>query len=300
MNHKEQKVDETARNAPDILLGRDNVLPGTGSRGVLGRDFATRYRRGRRRKLLLVTAGAVVAVVGVAAALLAASASHAPSALIAVTNALTKTSAESYNFSLNTTVQFAGREVRWDAVHGAFDHRHELGTEHLTASRTQGPVRAQIRFIGKYVYTWVSSGPSLGTPWNKAPVPPPGADVLPESDLYGFSTERPVNPAELLEVLRSEARVLRQGPASGAGWTGTSYAFTAGLSAQQSVSGTIYVDQQGQIRHLVMTIRQGADLKFATVRDLTFSGFGAPVPVTAPPASQVTYTSGGPYWGFFF
>lgn len=34
-------------------------------------------------------------------------------------------------------------------------------------------------------------------------------------------------------------------------------------------------------------------------RDLTFGAYGASGPVTAPPASQVQYTS-QPYWGFYF
>jgi hypothetical protein len=66
------------------------------------------------------------------------------------------------------------------------------------------------------------------------------------------------------------------------------------------VSGTVYVDQQGWVRRLVTTTRQGMRLDVTTDRDLTFSDFGAPAPVTAPPASQVKYTSGRPYWGFFF
>jgi hypothetical protein len=59
---------------------------------------------------------------------------------------------------------------------------------------------------------------------------------------------------------------------------------------------SVYVDQQGRIRRL-MTTRQGR--KLTTARDLTFGDFGAPVPVTAPSASQVKYTR-GPYWGFYF
>ena len=222
--------------------------------------------------------------------------------LAAVTSAVTKTSAESYHFSLNMTVEFGGSEARSDVVTGALDPGHDLGVELMTARERDSPtVQAQVRFIGKYVYTWASSGSGLGTPWNKAPVPLPGTDVLPPmDDLYGFSSEQPVSPAELLAVLQSADTVRDEGPASGPGWTGIRYVFTARISAQEILSGTVYVDQQGQVRRLMTTTRQGAKLGVTTVRDLTFSDFGVPVPVAAPPASQVTYTNGRPYLGFFF
>jgi hypothetical protein len=58
----------------------------------------------------------------------------------------------------------------------------------------------------------------------------------------------------------------------------------------------VYVDRHEWVRRLVTTTTQG---RLTTDRDLTFTGFGAPVSVTAPPASQVHYTS-TPYWGFYF
>jgi hypothetical protein len=98
-------------------------------------------------------------------------------------------------------------------------------------------------------------------------------------------------------VLRSAGTVREAGSASGPGWTGTRYAFTARLPrARESLSATVYVDQQGRVRRLVTISTQG---RLTTDRDLAFGDFGAPVPVTAPPASQVKYTS-YPYWGFLF
>jgi hypothetical protein len=240
-----------------------------------------------------------VAAAGATAAVFVASASDAPSALAAVTSAVAKTSAESYSFRLNSTVQAAGREMHSDVVSGAFDPRHELGAELLTA-RGIHPATAQIRFIGKYLYTWVSPGSVLGTigkPWNKAPVPAAAADGMPGDDFYGFVSDQPVSPAELSGVLRFAGTVRDGGLASGPGWTGTKYAFTARFfDGRESVTGTVYVDQQGQVRRLVtITTQEGV----TTSRDLTFGDFGAPVPVTAPPVSQIEYTS-KPYWGFFF
>lgn len=105
-----------------------------------------------------------------------------------------------------------------DVVSGAFDPRHELGTESLTTSYENHPVRAQIRFVGKYVYTWVSPGSGLGTvgkrkPWNKALVPPVEAKGAQEIDLYGFVSDQPVSPAELSGLLRSAGAVRDAGPA---------------------------------------------------------------------------------------
>jgi hypothetical protein len=57
------------------------------------------------------------------------------------------------------------------------------------------------------------------------------------------------------------------------------------------------VDKQGRVRRLVTTTTQASGVTL--LRNLTFGDYGAPVPVTAPPASQVQYT-GRPYWGFYF
>lgn len=257
-----------------------------------------RHRRLHQRVPVPVTA----AVTGVTAALAASacsapSASHAPSALAAVTSALARTSADSYSFSLDSTVRYKGREVHSDVVSGAFDPGPGLGTEQLTSRAAQHPKTAQVRFIGSFVYTQVSGSGALGRPWDKAPVPPARADGMPSYDVYGFVTDRPVSPAELAVVLRSAGTVRQDGSAAGPGWTGTRYAFTARLHGRaESVSARVYVDQRGRIRRLETIATQG---RLTTERDFTFTHFGAPVLVTAPPASQVKYTS-TPYWGFLF
>jgi hypothetical protein len=262
---------------------------------------------GRRRMRVLAAAGAAVAVAaavaGVTAARLGRSVSDPPSARTATTSALAKTSADSYRFSLESTVYFGGHELHSDVVSGAFDPAHELGAERLTARSEHPPssAGAQIRFVGKYLYTWVSPGSgmgSIGKPWDKTTAPPPGTDVLYEGDVYGFSTEQPVSPAEVLGLLRSAATVRAGGPASGPGWNGTRYAFIVRISAQKSITGTVSVDQQGRVRRVVtITSEKGG---FTTDREITFGDFGAPVLVTAPPADQVKYTNGRPYWGYYF
>jgi hypothetical protein len=52
----------------------------------------------------------------------------------------------------------------------------------------------------------------------------------------------------------------------------------------------VTVDRRGRTRALVLTIRMPSAVNVAVLRQvLTFSGFGAPVTVTPPPADQ-TYS----------
>jgi hypothetical protein len=283
-----------------VVGGSGDVPPGTGSPpGARGPGTAARLRHRHLRKPVLAAAVAAAAAAGVTTALLTASGGHPPTAFTTVTSALASTSADSYRFTLDSTVKFRGREMHSDVVSGAYDPRHGLGTELLAAGIRRGaPVRIQIRFASRYVYTQVAPGSGFGKPWNKSPVPPAGA--MPGYDVYGFVTDQPVRPAELSGVLRSAGTVREAGTASGPGWTGTRYAFTARFpGARESVSGTVDIDQQGRVRRLATITTQGTHGRITTDRDLTFGNFGAPVPVTAPPASQVGYTS-KPYLGFFF
>ncbi len=295
-------MSETGQDGRGTVVARPgDVTPGTGSpRAGREQGTAARLRHRHLRKRILVAAAATAAAAGGTAVLLTASASHAPTAFTTVTSALARTSADSYSFTLDSTAKFRGSVVHSDVVDGAYDPRHGLGTEELAARTTQGtPERAQIRFIGRYEYGQLTPASGFGKPWNKSPVPLAGADARPGYDAYGFVTDQPVSPAEVGAMLRS-AGVREEGATSGPGWTGTRYAFTARFPrARESVTGTVDVDQQGRVRRLVTITTQGTHGRITTDRDLTFGNFGAPVPVTAPPASQVGYTS-TPYWGFLF
>jgi hypothetical protein len=258
------------------------------------------WHHNRLPRLRLLAAVAVAAAVaGVTAKVLAPPGSQAPSALAMVRSALATTSAASYSFEMHTVVPSLADLVPPIAVSGAFDPRHRVGTELLTTRSKKQPEKIQIRFIGKYVYTWVSGTETAGEPWNKALVPPAGANGLPSNDpyFYGFITDEPVSPAGLTSLLGSAGEVRKSGLADGPGWSGVKYVFTARLlGGKESVSGTLDVDQQRRVRKLVMITRQG---KVAVDREITFSDFGAPVPVTAPAVSQVKYTS-TPYSGYYF
>lgn len=296
-------MNQTGRDGPGtIAVGSGDVRPGPGlPRRAPDQGTSARPRHRHLRKLMLAAAAVAAAAAGVTAALLTMSAGHPPAALATVTSALVNTSAGSYSFTLNSTVKFMGRELHSDAVSGSYDPGHRVGTELLLATETPGgdPVRIQIRFTGGYVYTQVAPGSGFGKPWNKSPVPPAAA-AMPESDIYGFVSDQPVSPVELSAVLRSAGAVREVGSVSGPGWTGTRYAFTARFpGADESVSGTVDIDQQGRVRRLVTVTTEGRRGRLTTDRDLTFGNFGAPVRATPPLASQVGYTS-TPYSGYFF
>jgi hypothetical protein len=252
------------------------------------------------RLLIATGAVAIMASTGVTAMQLASHHSQAPSPLAAVTGALAETSAESYSFRLDSTSQIAGSEVSSSVATGAFDPRRELGMELLTTRSGLRSARMQIRFVGNYVYTWIAPGSgfkAIAKPWDKAPRFGPGGTT--GDDPYSFATDRPVSPAGLSRVLAAAGTVRYARHASGPGRAGTIYVFTARLSGGrnwESLSGTVYLDQQGRVRRLV-TIT--AEPGFTTDRNLRFGEFGSPVTVAAPPARQVEYTSTPP-WGLYF
>jgi len=101
-----------------------------------------------------------------------------------------------------------------------------------------------------------------------------------------------INPQNLLALLKEASQVREVGPASGPGWTGKAYTFTASttlggpLSIVVSSHGTVDVDQQGRVRQLDATETAGKTERQVKV---TFADFGVPVAVSAPPASE-TFT----------
>jgi hypothetical protein len=251
----------------------------------------------------VVAAGAVGA--GVAAALPAAS--PRPTPIAALTSALTQTSARSYAFSLDSSEHFDRRTLNSDVVSGAVDPRRDLGTELLTAQSDGTTQRAQIRFIKADLYTSVSPASGFAERWDKSPAAAGAAGAMPPGDLYGFVSDRPVSPAALLTVLRAPGATARDaGDASGPGWTGAEYTFSAPLAdGREYITGTAYVDGQGLVRRLVTIttdeeMQSEAKASLVTDRAITFADFGAPVRVTAPPASLTKATNGQPYWGFYF
>ena len=257
------------------------------------------------RVLVLGSAVGVAALAaGITTALHGTPATLSP--LSAVTGALARTSAHSYTFRLDTTVRTQIREVSADLVTGAYDPGRRLGRELLTARAAGQTKRAQIRFLGSYLYTSVSPRSGFARPWDESPLAAVTTAGMPPADLYGFASDQPVSPAELNVVLRSAGTAVHDsGPVSGPGWTGIRYTFTASLyHGRESVSGNVYVDQQGQVRRITTVTEEGVQAGgkpfLTTDRAINFGEFGAPVRASAPPAGQLKETSGEPYWGFYF
>jgi hypothetical protein len=259
----------------------------------------------RRRMRFLAVAGGVAAVAlaaGLTAALRAAApTSAARSPLSAVTGALARTAARSYAFTVQTTVRNRTTELNSVLVSGAYDPGQRLGAEALTASNAGPDKRMQVRFIGAYLYTSVPSGSGFGRPWDKSSLAAATAAAGPApNEPYGFTSDQAVSPSGLIAVLRLPGTTVRDsGPASGPGWTGVGYTFAA-RDGQATISGAVDVDQQGRVRRMTVTTDDGVQPVTTTDRDISFGDFGAPVRVSAPPASQAEYTTGRPYRGFYF
>jgi hypothetical protein len=288
--------------------------------------------RRRARTRVLVPAGAVASLALAGAVALAvtltATVASAPSAFAAVTAAAAKTSTESFRVTMNittTTEAVTGSSVSRYRVTGEADPAHAVGEETVASKDLLTGGALQLRFIGQDIYVNVQA-PIVQAP-PPAARPAPTGDVSPvgsvspkgsvsprpwsEAALWprltakqlvvnpGFDSQQAVDPGSLLALLRSAGTVTKEGPASGPGWTGTRYRFTVATSGRaSSAAGTVYVDRQGQVRRLVTTITLplGGGYHATSTEDVSFSDFGSPVSVTAPPASQVTWEPGHVEW----
>lgn len=267
-------------------------------RGVLRR----RARRRQARALASAGAGAAAAVTAVAV-LLSATVAAAPPALAAVNGALSRASTDSFRMKLVVT-QDKGQPAIQSPLYitGELDLKRNLGVETLSNGwRTL--------IIGQAAYTELppSQASAKGTarkPWTeelRRDTEPPygsaGAQLA-----WDFNSDRPFNPQALLALLKSGAKVADAGPVSGPGWTGTRYQFAVSHPQAtpdvDSITGTIDVDSQGNIRSLTQTTvfaasgKPGPAGQTIYTTDYTFSDFGVRFSVTPPPASQVDSGTG--------
>jgi hypothetical protein len=314
-----QEIDGWAEAEGRLLLAAAfetaPVGDGLAASGPVGAELLRRMRRrttARRRVRALVPAGAVatLAVAGAVALAVAltATVASAPSAFAAVTAAAAKTSTESFRVTMNittTTESVTGSSVSRYRVAGQADPSHGVGEETVASEDLlAGPI--QVRFVGRDVYA-NAHAPTGGStakggvsprPWSEAALyrPLAGKQLIVSP---GFDSQEAVDPGALIALLRSAGTVTKEGPASGPGWSGTRYRFTVATSGRVSpVTGTVYVDGQGQVRRLVtaMTLQLGGGYHDTSIEDVSFSDFGAAVSVTAPPASQVTKMPGYVEW----
>ena len=256
-----------------------------------------RARRERTRTRVALSAGAAGIVA--AATAITLSVVPAPSALAQVTGAAARTAEQSYRVSsVSTVVASVGTGTQRLTINGEFDRADKLGAE--TASDG-----SQVRYVGRYMYVPVTEAmrkahEKAGTPvpagksWLRLPAPEDIDIPALELIVIGGSTNGigQVDPQTLLALLQNSSQVSEQGPASGPGWTGTAYTFSASLTTRGplhitlSSAGTVDVDQQGRVRQLDATQTFGQTKR--TVR-VTFGDFGLKVSVSPPPASE-TYT----------
>jgi len=298
-------TDET-REARRLLATAFDTVPADPSvvgEGLLG-AVRRRYAR-RRRARALMSAGAAAAVAGTAAVLLSVTVTGAPSALAAVTSALSRASAESFRMNLIVT-QHNTVPGQWTMpsplyISGELDMKRHLGKETLSNGwRTL--------IVGRKAYTKLPPAQASGTGgklWTEEPVsdtaPPTGSTGA--KIAWDFNSDRPFNPQALLALLQSGAKVVDRGSASGPGWTGTRYTFTLShpgrtLGVVDRITCTVDVDRHGHIRSLVQKTEFAAGGKpgaaVGTIYTLNFSfrDFGVRFSVTPPPASQIDHDLG--------
>lgn len=293
---------ETAPVTPgltaDLVAAASPHGPASPANDVVGRVRKRAARERRRRVLVPAGATALAAAVagGVTAGVVTAGGGTASaSALQAVTAALVKTSAQSFTFTASASrhpVDSRG------SVTGEFDPVRGIGKEQVRSRGGQW----QVRLMGGRAYSTTATFPDnlthgkpwVETPWNQHFT---GIANFPARlRVTEFFADVPNNPADLLALVKSATAVHVAGPASGPGWTGTKYSFTLSErdpnEAPEQANGTLSVDSAGRVRQLAIS---GTELAFGPkgketlhfTQTQTFGGFGIPVRVTAPPASQV-------------
>jgi hypothetical protein len=288
-------MNETEEVRRLFAVATEDMPPGIDLlRGVRAQ---TQRRRTRTRVALSAGAAGIVA----AATAITVSAVQAPSALAQVTQAAARTAGQSYRVSSVSTPVIAGHGVQGPVtISGVFDPGRGLGDERAGDG-------LEVRFVGGSMY--VPLVPAMraaysqvhGTPipaaksWLRVPGPGTGEGVSAlEIPAAGGTTTGlgQLNPQDLLALLQKSSQVSKQGPASGPGWTGTAYTFTASLTTGGPLhqrlrsTGTVDVDQQGRVRQLDATETAGSTVRKTHV---TFGDFGLTVSVSPPPASE-TFT----------
>jgi hypothetical protein len=288
-------VEEEAQRLLAVAVG--DIPPGI--------DLLSGVRRRRAAHRVRLRAALAVGTAGVAAVAAAVTlgVSRAPSAWAAVTTAARLTAAQNYQMtmtsSLRTIPPLTARMGRPWTISGEVSPARRAGEED----------GGQVRFVGGYVYTYVGGTAAAarhhGKNWVKTTGPAFTSTRVGIAAWLSSPAGLPLTaPQDLLGLLQSATRVRGTGAASGPGWTGTGYAFSAALAlgasknSTMSITGTVGVDTQGRVRRLDTTITErlppGTDeppgvhvTAITRTVQVMFGDFGIPVSVSAPPASDV-------------
>lgn len=249
--------------------------------------FKTARRRDRARRtrgraaLSALAAAAIAAVVTITLTV-----GSPPSASAAVTSALNRTlTAQSYHLTDKTSMYYIwnGR-VKYPSQGTCTTETDPVRNLAESSCGNGSPME---REVGKYTYLYIPFPVSHpGKHWQRVLTSSIGH--MPDDAINAVTG---ATPQQMLADIEKADKVTEAGAASGPGWTGTRYTFTAyialAVKADVKVSGTLDVDQQGRARILVFTTRQASPINvLVTTQVLTFSDFGAPVTVAAPPADQ--------------
>jgi hypothetical protein len=298
MNDTEERVRHL------FAVATEDIPPGIDLlRAVREEQSRSRGRARTTRVRVALSAGTAAGLALAAAAAITLSAVPAPSALAQVTKAAQATAGQSYQIrSVSKIVDQDGSAADTPVtVTGEFDPARGVGEQVSSGG-------SRVLFAGGYMYLSMSGAfkdaleragrvsVPAGKSWVRFPAPLRPGGPLSVIDLtqIGFATPDvgQLNPQDLLGLLEAASQVSKTGPASGDGWTGSAYAFTATkkfggsgpLHLELRISGTVDVDQQGRVRQLDSDYSIG---KTERKVHMTFGDFGLPVSVSAPPASEV-------------
>ncbi len=297
---QERDTEEQARRLLAIAAG--DIPPGIDLLSGVSRRRAA--HRVRLRAALAAGAAGVLAVAAAVTVAVTVGAPLARSALAAVDAAARLTAAQSYQMTMTSSYRTVPPRTAWTGrpwtISGDFSPARRIGEED----------GGQVRFVGGYVYTYLGGTPTAarhhGKSWVKTTEPSFNTQAGIAAWLSSPAALLLTAPQDLLGLLKSATQVRETGTASGPGWTGTGYAFSAAIALGPSkkltisITGTVGVDAQGRVRRLDTTITEhvppravqdlGTGVRItAIIRtvQVTIGDFGIPVPVTAPPASDV-------------
>ena len=269
MNDMETEARRLLAAATEDMPSRISLLDGFAA--ARRRDRARRTRRGA-----VLSAGIAVAAAAVSAVTLTIG--SASPALATVTSALSRTLAQSYHLGEQGSSYYVSNGRITGRAHYTCVTEADP-VRHLAASSCSNGLRT--REVGSYTYLYITDPVDHpGRHWARIPTASLG-------DLPSINSFTAATPQQMLAEIKKADKVTVAGPASGPGWTGTRYTFSESPGTGIKLSGTVSVDQQGRARALVLTIRLTSAVNvFVTTQVLTFSGFGALVTVTPPPADQ--------------